>query len=183
MWWWRGSFGSPSPRRRLPSLVRCAAHVALLLALFAPGCAGYKVGPPPAALPPGIHSLAVRAVTNPSLEYSLGQRLRSLIRDEFHHRGMTEWAARDQADGLMTIAITRFSMPGSVTDESDATVKYAAILVVEATITKRDGNVPVWESGPLMIRRSFYGGEREEAQELVAQLAAREIADRLAHAY
>lgn len=138
------------------------------------------------ALPKEMRTLFIDKVENPTTEAWLGPKLRSLLRDELTRRGWTRWTDRESADGLVTITVHRFTRETTVKNESEDSSKFSASVTLSATIRNPDNGQEVWSSGQLSSSESYYlvGQATEEtAGQSAADLAIRDLADRLSQGY
>lgn len=179
----------PTRPTLMPTVANAPGINTLLLALVALAAlsCGYSFKHQgSSALPENIRTLYIASVENPTTETWLGPRLRSLLRDELTRRGWTRWTDKDDADGLMTITIDRFTRSSAVKDESEESVKYTASVTLSATIAERESGQEVWHSGNVGWSGSYYGsGENAEndADAYATEHAIRRLADLLGEGY
>ena len=149
------------------------------------GCGGYHfAADEPLVLPEGQRLLAIEEIDNPTMETWLSPRLRSLIRDELSMRGNVTWTSRADADALLTVRVLRYTVSAKVKDDMDRTLKRVVEIRIEATLTRTSDDTIIWESGPVITHETFLTDEELSfARTRAAQIAVRQLADRLGHAF
>ena len=125
----------------------------LLCALLLGGC-GYGFSPQgPSVLRTeqgkGKSTLAVGQVKNPTLETWMEPALRNALRDEIAVREPVRWVEPSEADMLLDLDITRYTVSAAVQDAKDSTLKYKLELVLDATLKDRGQGTVIWRSGPV----------------------------------
>lgn len=147
-----------------------------------PGGAASFSGGAPTVVADRDLGLNVSRIANPSLSTDLEYRLRSNLRDELAKRRLIRWADAGEADATLSVEIERFIDKARIKDEEDDTVKSSLELVLAATMTRKADGVVLWKSGRV---KSYwlYIEDRDEAFERVIDLAVRELADRMGHAF
>jgi len=122
-------------------------------------------------------------VDNPTIFPWMESRLRGLFRDEITRRGWARWVDRKQATGLVTITVRRYLRNTSVYDRKEETLRYNATLYISARVTSPlDGSV-LWESGEVTQTEPFFRGEERAVDDLVTELAVRQLVDRMTQGY
>jgi outer membrane lipopolysaccharide assembly protein LptE/RlpB len=147
-------------------------------------CAGYRfAGEDYSVLEPKFRDLALVDVSNPSTYTWLGPRLRSLVRDELTRRNVVRWTDKAKAQSHLYVEVKRYHRKAAVTGTYDQTLKLDATLVMQARIfSAADGSV-LWDSREISITRSYFPGEEQAVDDLVADLAVRSLADRMSERY
>ena len=161
-------------RRILPLL-------ALVLLL---GSCGYNLGSEgPVSLKPANRALYIERVDNPTSYTWMESRLRSLFRDEVTRRGWATWVDRKQATGLVIITVEKYLRNTGVYGRDDKTLRYTASLEVSARIISPVDNSVLWDSGRVSWSENFSKGEERSVDDLVTDLAVRQLVDRMTQGY
>ncbi len=134
-------------------------------------------------LPPASRDLFIDRVDNPTAFPWMESRLRSLYRDEVTRRGWARWVDRKQATGLVSITVKRYQRNTGVYGRQDQTLRYYATLTISARVTSAlDGSV-LWDSGDITQSEPFSLGEETTVDNLVTDLAVRQLVDRMTQGY
>lgn len=137
----------------------------------------------PIVLPEGARSLAIDKVENPSMEAWLEFSIRSKLRDEITRRGQATWADSSKADALLSVTIKSFVLTSDVKSSKDQTLKYSANLKMQATITDRLSGRTLWRSGMIEENQPYFLNEQAQAEDMVVELAVRQLVDRMSQNY
>ncbi|MDY0307212.1 MAG: LPS assembly lipoprotein LptE [Desulfovibrionaceae bacterium] len=156
----------------------------LLALLVLTASCGYNLGSEgPVSIAPQARDLYIERVDNPTIFPWMESRLRGLFRDEITRRGWARWVDRKQATGLVTITVRRYLRNTSVYDRKEETLRYNATLYISARVTSPlDGSV-LWESGEVTQTEPFFRGEERAVDDLVTELAVRQLVDRMTQGY
>jgi hypothetical protein len=162
--------------------MRARLLIALLLALALAACGYRHVSDSRTVLPEDVRSLHITNVENVTLRTDLPARLRALFRDEITKRQGLSWAGRETADGLVQLSIDTFDLKTRVEGGDDETLKFDALITLQAVIHDRLDRARLWDSGPMTVTRSFVSAE-DQAVDRALELAVRRMVDRLYEAY
>ncbi|MCM0756615.1 LPS assembly lipoprotein LptE [Desulfovibrio aminophilus] len=156
----------------------------LLALLLLAGSCGYNLGSEgPVSIAPQARDLYIERVENPTIFPWMESRLRNLFRDEITRRGWARWVDRKQATGLVSITVRRYIRNTSVYNRKEETLRYNATLYVSARVTSPlDGSV-LWDSGEVMQTEPYFPGEESAVDDLVTELAVRQMVDRMTQGY
>ena len=113
----------------------------LVLALS--GCSEYRYNGPP-TLPPYIHKLAVRALTNHTQQYGLEDKLTLAVLSEFNHDGRYQITTEDQADGVVTGNITRYILDAMSYDSHHVPTEYKLTILVTMSFYDKVKSQMLW---------------------------------------
>ncbi|MEF2145722.1 MAG: DUF4136 domain-containing protein [Desulfovibrionaceae bacterium] len=158
----------------------------VLLLCFGLAACGYGFasrGPVNKAVAEQAHNLYMDEVVNPTLEAWLGPRLRSVLRDELHRRGWTNWTERNEADALVKVVVEHYSRSTKVSDEKEETLRSQASIKLYMTLVSRTTGQIIWHSGMISVGESYFGSSPVEADKAVTELAVRRLVDRLSQGY
>ncbi|EPR44769.1 Rare lipoprotein B [Desulfovibrio sp. X2] len=172
-------------RMRRGGFPRVLAGVLLATALLVlPGCARYGFTPKTAklALPPDVHTIAIRKVTNPTMYTWLPARAISNYRDEISQRDVLKWTDKEQADAVVDLTIKRFYIHTSLQNKQEETLEYSASVTLYATYYRRTDNSRLWE-GQVSYSEAYTSSDVQSAQERALDEAVRRLVDQLYNAY
>lgn len=169
---------------------RFAVLCALLLAALVLGGCGYKFTGSSISdeesvnvLPAQYRDLAIIRIENPTVEPWLEPRLRSLIRDEFTRRRLTNWVERSKAAAFVTVQIKQYTRSTALAGAQDQSVKLSAGMIWTVRIRRAGDNLLLWDSGEMSQNESFYPGDADGADMRLTDLAVRRVADLMTEGY
>ncbi|MBG0777137.1 MAG: LptE family protein [Desulfovibrionaceae bacterium] len=134
-------------------------------------------------LPERFKTLAIKRVDNPTMETWIEDELRAAVRDEITRRRFASWAHAEDADALLFLEIESYTVPGTVRNYLDTSLKYAIEMVFRARVDARETHEHVWDSGTITVYETFHPGEESAARLRVMERAARVLADAMGQAY
>jgi hypothetical protein len=122
--------------------ISAALPAIVLPAIVLCGC-GYRVAGHADALPPAVQSIAIPAFGNVTSRYRLNERLPAAISREFISRTRYRVVGdAEEADAVLHGAVTNYFSVPNVTDQvSGRATGIQIIVVLQATLTDRSGNV------------------------------------------
>jgi hypothetical protein len=115
--------------------------LAALLALALTGCAGYKLG---SMLPGDVTSVFIPTFVNKTKEPRIEIDATSAAVEEFQKDGSLEVVGEDQADALLSVVLTDYTLTPLAyrKDERTATKEYRLTVFATVSMTRRkDGSV------------------------------------------
>lgn len=123
---------------RLPSPLFALPLIAALLATL-PGCAGYRLG---SNLPPGIRSIAVPVFVNGTQQPTLETVTTGATIQEFQKDGSLKVLPRDQADSILDVRLTRYTLTPLRyrRDQNTTAQEYRLTLAAEVTFRQSTGD-------------------------------------------
>lgn len=133
------------------------------------------------SLPKDIHTLAITEVDNPTLDAELGQRVRSLFRDEVRRRGLYTFAEPERADARVRIIIPQQSTFTRVEDDDDQTLRLETSVQLRALVHRRLDDEQVLDTGIVGAFETFFGESEDSARTDALDLAIRRLVDRFAN--
>ena len=149
-----------------------------LLLLFAPGCAGYRVG---SQLPRDIQTLFVHVPQNNTEEPLLENDVANAFLAQIQRDGSLRITTEDQADALAYIEITGFrteALAFNPANRSQAT-EYRLFIDANITLTRANGTLLV-QSGTLSGREIFLlAGDLTSSRRTALRPAADDLGRRL----
>jgi hypothetical protein len=112
----------------------CAFTTGIALLFTVSGCTGYKLG---SNLPPGIRSVAVPAFVNQTGQPALETLTTGATIQEFQKDGSLKVAPREQADSVLEVTLTRYSLTPLRYRENRATTAQEYRLTIRADVILR----------------------------------------------
>jgi hypothetical protein len=136
-------------------------------ALAACGASGSRRGE--VRLPDGVHKIALRQIVNKSQQASIETTLLNTLRDEFLRDARAPLVPEAEADGVIAVTITRYTLTPIQYDYTLAPLTYRLSILVDVDmVQKSTGNV-LWtekglEGAMIYPAATMVGGSSEAAQ-------------------
>jgi len=165
--------------------MRLLAPLTLVAALAACG-GGPDVGyrPAPQLLPSNIQKLAIRPIANNTQQFGLEDKLALAVRDQFLTDARYPLVPEDEADGIVSIMITRYLLTPLTFDATLAPTSYKMTIIVDVQLIDRSKNQALWDERNLRANLTFInqnqtgGITEEQARENIWALLAPKIVTR-----
>ena len=117
------------------------------------GC-GYQLVGKETHLPPGVNSIAIPTFKNQTLEPGIEISLTQSFLREFIEDRRVKVADRNEADSFLEGVVKSFSTYSSSYDRSGQALEYQTIIVIDATLKNRNGEV-LWRERDLTEKMWF----------------------------
>ncbi len=142
--------------RNWPSLRLLLASVALIQL----GGCGYQWVGQSSLLPKDAQTVYVEPFINRSRDVGMEKELTSALRSEFYRRGQLRVVDRpEQADIILSGVVRSLETTVASVNRYDEVLQYEALLVLDATLRRREPNEILWR-GQAMRLTELYGGSR-----------------------
>jgi hypothetical protein len=123
------------------------------------GC-GYQLVGQSSLLPKDAQTVYVETFINRSRDIGMEKELTSALRSEFYRRGQLRVVDRpDQADIILSGVVRSLETNVASVNRYDEVLQYEALLVLDATLRRREPNEILWR-GQAMRLTELYGGSR-----------------------
>ena len=122
------------------------APLALAAALAACG-GGPDVGyrPAPQLLPSNIQKLAIRPIINKTQQFGLEDKLALAVRNQFLSDARYPLVPEAEADGIVSISITRYILTPLAVDATLAPTSYKMTIIADVQLVDRSKNQALWD--------------------------------------
>jgi len=118
----------------------------LWAALSIAGC-GYSFAGRSEAFPDDIRTVYIEPFINQTRNVGLDKELTSALRSEFYRRGQLRVVdSLDQADGIVAGVVRSFESHVASVNRSDEVLQYENVMVIDASLRRREPNVIIWRS-------------------------------------
>jgi hypothetical protein len=155
--------------------------VLALLASVLTGCAGYHIGPIQPKFMEGIHSIAVPAFKNDTLEPRIEVLFANSVIKQFQQDGTYEIASEARADAILQATIKKIvrrpsrSVRGNVL----ATREFILTITIDYRIARRDSDATLDQRSVTGTTSFFLTGDLQQDERQALPLAANDAAVRL----
>jgi hypothetical protein len=127
----------------------------LILALS--GC-GYRLAGESDFLPQDIRTIYVEPFIDRSRDIGVAAELTSALRSEFYRRGPLRLVEQpDQADAILTGVVRQFIANVASVNRRDEVLQYEAVLVLDATLRRREPSEILWRTQGTRLTDIFAG--------------------------
>lgn len=162
----------------------------LVLIALAAAC-GTDVAYKPAGLilPQHVQRLALRTVANKTQQFGLEDKLSLRVRDEFLRDGRYPLVPESEAQGIVSMTVSRYILTAVQYDATQAPTAYKLRILVDVLFIDKSNNQILWEEKNLEGTMSFpalnlRGGlSEEQAREQIWDILARSIAKRVVYGF
>jgi hypothetical protein len=143
---------------------------------------GYR--PAPQILPSNIQKLAIHPIANKTEQFGLEDKLALAVRDQFLSDARYPLVPEEEADGIVTITITRYILTPLSFDATLAPLTYKMIIIVDVQMVDRSKNQALWDErnleGDLTFQNQNQPGgiTEEQARENIWAILAPKIVTR-----
>jgi hypothetical protein len=166
-------------------MIKRSALLALAVALTACG-GGPEVGyrPAPQLLPANIQKLAIHKIANNTEQFGLEDKLALAVRDQFLTDARYPLVPEEEADGIVSITITRYILTPLAVDATLAPTSFKMTIIVDVQLVDRSKNQALWDERNLRgnltyLNQNQNGGITEEqARENIWAILAPKIVTR-----
>jgi hypothetical protein len=140
----------------------------------------------PSILPPYIQKIAVRPFANHTQQFGLEDKLTLAVQSEFNRDGRYQLTTENQADGVVTGDITRYSMNPLSYDVNHVPTEYLLSIQTDVSFLDKVKNQTLWRQPDMTGELRFYtvssglaGAMTEtDAQQAIWDQLARDIVTR-----
>jgi len=149
------------------------------LLLGVAGCASiaHKAGPP--ALPPYIHTIAIRPFANHTQQYGLEDKLTLAVQSEFNLDGRYRITTEDQADGVVIGDIAKYILEPLSYDANHVPNQYRLQILVNLTFHDKVKNLTLWTEPNMTGELNYYVASSGLPGSMSEEEAREEIWDQL----
>ncbi|PLX95078.1 MAG: molecular chaperone [Desulfuromonas sp.] len=159
--------------------MRRLAFALIALVVLACGC-GYHLPGRGTALPEDIQRVYVEPFENKTTEPFLETPLTNEVRDQFSRRRTLEIVATPaEADAIMSGTIVSYRSGSVSYDRNDDITEYRATMVVNAALTRTNGEEVIWQ-GQVSWKEEFFANDDRAQQDYNESLAQEDLHRRLA---
>jgi hypothetical protein len=143
---------------------------------------GYR--PAPQILPSNIQKLAIHPIANKTEQFGLEDKLALAVRDQFLTDARYPLVPEEEADGIVTITITRYILTPLSFDATLAPLTYKMTIIVDVQMVDRSKNQALWDErnleGDLTFQNQNQSGgiTEEQARENIWAIIAPKIVTR-----
>lgn len=149
------------------------------LVLLVSGC-GYHLPGRGDALPQDIQTVYIEPFVNKTREPFLETPLTNEVRDQFSRRRTMEVVSSPElADAILTGTIVSYRATTVSYDRNDDITEYRATMIVDAALTRANGEEVVWQ-GTVTWKEEFYANDDRAQQDYNETLAQEDLHRRLA---
>ena len=137
------------------------------------------------ALPADIHKIAIRPVINKTQQFGLEDALAPAIRDEFLHDGRCSIVPEKDADGLVMLTLTRYTVLPIQYDSNLNPTGYKLTIYADLQFLDRAKNIMLWTEKDMpgiqvYPAQNLSGGMSEgQAQALIWDNLSRDVVARV----
>jgi hypothetical protein len=130
------------------------------VALIPLGGCGYQWVGQSSLLPKDARTVYIEPFINRSRDIGMEKELTSALRSEFYRRGQLRVVdASEQADIILSGVVRSLETTVASVNRYDEVLQYQALLVLDATLRRREPNEILWR-GQAMRLTELYGGSR-----------------------
>ena len=135
-------------------------------------------------LPQHVQRLALRSVVNKTQQFGLEDKLLLRVRDEFLRDGRYPLVPEPEAQGIVSITITRYILTAVQYDATQAVTAYKLRILIDIQFVDKSTNQILWEEknleGSLSYPASTLRGglTEEQAREQIWEVLAKNVVKR-----
>ena len=157
----------------------------LVLIMIASAC-GTDVAyrPTEQILPQRVQRLALRSVINKTQQFGLEDKLLLRVRDEFLRDGRYPLVPESEAQGIVSITITRYILTAVQYDATQAVTAYKLRILIDVQFVDKSTNQILWEEKNLEGSQSYPastlrgGFTEEQSREQIWDILAKNVVKR-----
>jgi hypothetical protein len=110
----------------------------------------------PSQLPPYIHKIAVHPFTNHTQQYGLEDKLTLAVQSELNRDGRYQITSENQADGVVSGDITRYTLEALSYDSNHVPTEYRLWILVNVSFEDKVKGQLIWNEPEMLGELRYY---------------------------